>query len=195
MTYVLYSVLVFAGKRDMLKKSLHRVGSFDKLAADLPSYLSAGTYTPSAVAPLDFPSFLCCNWPYAADNVLSRPLAASGEADGAAEQLLSQKDTKQAMHVKPATYAGLSNQGATCYMNSLLQTLFMTPEFRRVLYLWRYNPVEDDDEADCIPLQLQLLFGQLQLTELRAIPTTVWPELAHFVDSPSFTATVHAGLD
>lgn len=36
-------------------------------------------------------------------------------------------------------YLGLSNQGATCYMNSLLQTLFMTPEFRRAIYDWKYN--------------------------------------------------------
>lgn len=27
-------------------------------------------------------------------------------------------------------YKGLSNIGATCYMNSLLQTIYMTPEFR-----------------------------------------------------------------
>jgi ubiquitin carboxyl-terminal hydrolase 47 len=37
-------------------------------------------------------------------------------------------------------YVGLSNQGATCYMNSLLQTLYMTPEFRTALYKWKYNP-------------------------------------------------------
>lgn len=29
-------------------------------------------------------------------------------------------------------YVGLKNQGATCYMNSLLQTLFHIPYFRKV---------------------------------------------------------------
>eukprot|EP01100_Stratorugosa_tubuloviscum_P009928 TRINITY_DN419_c1_g1_i1.p1 TRINITY_DN419_c1_g1~~TRINITY_DN419_c1_g1_i1.p1 ORF type:complete len:1042 (-),score=430.06 TRINITY_DN419_c1_g1_i1:209-3334(-) len=33
-------------------------------------------------------------------------------------------------------FVGLSNQGATCYMNSLIQTLYMTPEFRLALYKW-----------------------------------------------------------
>ena len=27
-------------------------------------------------------------------------------------------------------FCGLANQGSTCYLNCLLQTLFMTPEFR-----------------------------------------------------------------
>lgn len=33
-----------------------------------------------------------------------------------------------------AGYVGLVNQAMTCYLNSLLQTLFMTPEFRNALY-------------------------------------------------------------
>lgn len=31
-------------------------------------------------------------------------------------------------------YRGLVNEGSTCYLNSLLQTLFMTPEFRKNVY-------------------------------------------------------------
>lgn len=31
-------------------------------------------------------------------------------------------------------FVGLLNQGATCYLNSLFQALFMAPEFRREIY-------------------------------------------------------------
>ncbi|KAJ0401591.1 hypothetical protein P43SY_008666 [Pythium insidiosum] len=68
-------------------------------------------------------------------------------------------------------FTGLSNQGATCYMNSLLQTMFMTPELRLGLYRWQF--VDDDDEAeeDNIPFQLQKLFANLQLTTEESIST------------------------
>lgn len=34
---------------------------------------------------------------------------------------------------KETGYVGLKNQGATCYMNSLLQTLYHIPYFRKVI--------------------------------------------------------------
>ena len=68
-------------------------------------------------------------------------------------------------------YVGLSNQGATCYLNSLIQTLFMTPDFRRAMFKWKYDPLKDGEEEFCIPLQLQKLFGYLQLSSLKAVDT------------------------
>lgn len=60
-------------------------------------------------------------------------------------------------------FLGLSNQGATCYMNSLLQTLYMTPEFKRALYSWSYSDSPRIPKEESIPYQLQLLFGRLDL--------------------------------
>ncbi len=36
-------------------------------------------------------------------------------------------------------YVGLVNQAMTCYLNSLLQSLYMTPEFRNALHRLAYQ--------------------------------------------------------
>ncbi|KAJ8315140.1 hypothetical protein KUTeg_007290 [Tegillarca granosa] len=67
-------------------------------------------------------------------------------------------------------YVGLVNQAMTCYLNSLLQTLYMTPEFRNALYRWSPDGIEDKSKS--IPYQLQTLFLQLQTSKKRAAETT-----------------------
>ncbi|KAF5400741.1 hypothetical protein PHET_05778 [Paragonimus heterotremus] len=69
-----------------------------------------------------------------------------------------------------AVFAGLINSGMTCYMNSLLQTLFMTPEFRNALYLWRFEGTSTE-AVTSIPYQLQRLFVQLYTTKSTAVST------------------------
>lgn len=56
-------------------------------------------------------------------------------------------------------------------MNGLLQTLYMTPEFRKAIFTWKYNKQKDGDEEYCIPLQLQRLFGLLQLSTNKSVDT------------------------
>lgn len=64
-------------------------------------------------------------------------------------------------------FVGLANQGATCYLNSLLQTLFMTPEFRNAIYEWRPST-----SATSIATELQRLFVLLQTSKARSVETT-----------------------
>lgn len=67
---------------------------------------------------------------------------------------------------KETGYVGLKNQGATCYMNSLLQTLYHIPYFRKAVY--HMPTTENDMPSGSIPLALQSLFIS------SSIATLVW---------------------
>jgi ubiquitin C-terminal hydrolase len=64
---------------------------------------------------------------------------------------------------EPSGYAGLLNQGATCYMNSILQALFHLPAFRKIVYNMPTEGVEHPEKS--IPLNLQRLFCEMQLSD------------------------------
>lgn len=77
-------------------------------------------------------------------------------------------------HLRPVVvdtpnYVGLVNQAMTCYLNSLLQALYMTPEFRNALYNWEFD---GQKEERSIPYQLQKLFLNLQTSSKSAVETT-----------------------
>ncbi|CAO2820246.1 unnamed protein product [Amaranthus hypochondriacus] len=64
---------------------------------------------------------------------------------------------------KQTGFVGLKNQGATCYMNSLLQTLYHIPYFRKSVY--HMPTTENDNPSSSIPLALQSLFYKLQYND------------------------------
>jgi len=63
---------------------------------------------------------------------------------------------------KHTGYVGLKNQGATCYMNSLLQVLYFTNFLRRAVYKM---PTESDDSQKSVGLALQRVFYELQFMD------------------------------
>ncbi|XP_077587868.1 ubiquitin carboxyl-terminal hydrolase 40 [Stigmatopora nigra] len=74
--------------------------------------------------------------------------------------------------------SGIKNQGGTCYLNSLIQTLLFTPEFREELFALRAEELgclEDKDKPDAkvrvIPLELQRLFARLLLVDQQSAST------------------------
>lgn len=63
---------------------------------------------------------------------------------------------------KHTGFVGLKNQGATCYMNSLLQTLYFTCQLRKSVYKM---PTEADDSSKSVGLALQRVFHDLQFAD------------------------------
>ncbi|XP_060519421.1 ubiquitin carboxyl-terminal hydrolase 47 [Cylas formicarius] len=82
---------------------------------------------------------------------------------------IRRKPQSDSVIAESPTYVGLVNQAMTCYLNSLLQALFMTPEFRNALYIWKFD---GKNETRSIPFQLQKLFLNLQTSGKTAVETT-----------------------
>ncbi|KAG5492581.1 hypothetical protein JKF63_01160 [Porcisia hertigi] len=88
-------------------------------------------------------------------------------------------------------YNGLLNQGATCYLNSLLQALFHIKAFRAIIY---HMPTKDEAEQHAgldspvprsIPYAMQRLFCHLQMST-RAVGTRELTESFGWGASDSF---------
>lgn len=60
---------------------------------------------------------------------------------------------------KEIGFVGLKNKGATCYLNSLVKTLYHIPYFRKEVY---HMPTSNTLPSTSMPLALQILFYNIQ---------------------------------
>lgn len=76
----------------------------------------------------------------------------------------------------PGVFAGLLNQGATCYLNSLFQCIFFCPEMRHFFYsldLDKYSAYEKGSRAYNIIRKFQLFFAKLKYMDFKNQTTEV----------------------
>ncbi|KAK2601922.1 ubiquitin-specific protease ubp15 [Conoideocrella luteorostrata] len=99
----------------------------------------------------------------------SRPLCENDTANITAYVRVVEDETGVLWHnfinydsKKETGYVGLKNQGATCYLNSLLQSLYFTNAFRQAVY---EIPTENDESMQNSAYTLQRLFYQLQTSD------------------------------
>ncbi|KAF9363780.1 hypothetical protein BGX34_003328 [Mortierella sp. NVP85] len=96
-------------------------------------------------------------------------------------------------------YVGLKNQGATCYMNSLLQSLFFTNYFRKAVF---EIPTEEDEPSKSVSLALQRVFYQLATSQTSVGTTELtrsfgWNSLESFMqhDVQEFNRVLQDNLE
>lgn len=63
------------------------------------------------------------------------------------------------------TFVGLVNLGCTCYMNSLMQQLYMIPHFRKLIMMTKDRHAGTVPEEDNVLYQSKLLFSNLMKSE------------------------------
>ena len=115
----------------------------------------------------------------------SRPVGPVGGATAGAEPADLFKDAD--LDLRPSHgYAGLVNQGATCYLNSLLQTLYHSRLLRQPILSWSFDAGMHGEEALSIPRQLQTLFARLLLSSRRALTTTALTKSFRWTDRDAF---------
>jgi ubiquitin C-terminal hydrolase len=72
-------------------------------------------------------------------------------------------------------YIGLKNLGCTCYMNSLLQVLFMTPAIREhLLNELQFDAVPLNEIQNHVAFQLKKLFHALQYSQKKFVIPSDW---------------------
>ena len=84
------------------------------------------------------------------------------------------------LHRNKSSFVGLENRGATCYLNSLIQVLFMTPEFRSFIFaLPLYKGGDIKELSNYLPkcqqrdilTAVQKLFVDLKELDIKAVST------------------------
>uniref|UniRef100_A0A7S0I4I2 Ubiquitin carboxyl-terminal hydrolase n=1 Tax=Hanusia phi TaxID=3032 RepID=A0A7S0I4I2_9CRYP len=81
-----------------------------------------------------------------------------------------------------APYAGLRNEGATCYLNSVLQILFHLPAIRRAIFQIPTSPSDqtDDSKKTGVMLALQRLLYRMEVDAKEGKPSSATELIASF---------------
>jgi ubiquitin carboxyl-terminal hydrolase 7 len=107
-----------------------------------------------------------------------RPLVENGSARVTAYVRLVKDETGVLWHTfvhydskKETGMVGLKNQGTTCFLNSLIQSLYFTTAFRKAVYQMPTDVNESARTLGNSPYALQRLFLQLQTSETMVYTT------------------------